>query len=53
MIPMHYKRGSSGLPVIAELDDFLRLRTDTVEYPANTLNLTAATAPQTAVLRLP
>lgn len=53
VIPMHYKRGSSGLPVIAELDDFLRLRTDTVEYPANTMNLTAETAPQTAVLRLP
>lgn len=53
VIPMHYKRGSRGLPVIAELDDFLRLRTDTVEYPTNTLNLTPATAPQTAVLRLP
>ncbi len=53
VIPMHYKRGSSGLPVIAELDDFLRLRTDAVEYPTNTMNLTAETAPQTAVLRLP
>ena len=51
VIPMHYRLGGMGFPVIAELDDFLTLRNNVVRYDGNSLELTADTPAQTAVLR--
>ena len=50
VIPMHYRLGSLGYDVIAELSDFTELCQNTVYYPGNTLELTAETPAQTAVL---
>ena len=50
VIPMHYKLGEMGLPVIAELDDFLALAGDHVYYPGNSITINAGTRPQIAVL---
>ena len=51
VIPMHYRRGDMGFPVIAELADYTSLCGDVVEYDTNELELTAETPAQTAVLR--
>ena len=51
VIPMHYRLGDMGFDVIAELGDFTALRRDVIEYDTNTLELTAETPAQTAVLR--
>lgn len=50
VIPMHYRSDHFGYDVIAPLEDFLTLCGDVVKYPGNTLELTAATPAQTAVL---
>ena len=50
LIPMHYKLGKTGLPMIAELDDFLALADHVVRWPGNELTLDQSIAPQTAVL---
>lgn len=51
VIPMHYRLGGMGFPVIAELGDFTALCENVIEYDTNTLDLTADTPAQTAVLR--
>lgn len=50
VIPMHYKLGDAGLPMIAELSDFLKLAENVVRYPVPELTLDKNTPPQTAVL---
>ena len=50
VIPMHYKLGGTGLPMIAELSDFLELAENVVRYPGPELTLDKNTPPQTAVL---
>lgn len=50
VIPMHYRLGSLGYDVIAELSDYTELCHNTVYYPGNTMELTADTPIQTAIL---
>ena len=50
VVPMHFRKGKMGYPVLAELDRFLALRSDAVFYDGNQLELTARTPRQTAVL---
>jgi len=50
VIPMHYRLGALGYDVIAELSDYTGLCQNTVYYPGNTMELTAETPAQTAVL---
>ena len=52
VLPMHFRKGRTGYPVIAGLDKFLALRTDVRVYDTNTLELTKDTPAQTAVLAL-
>lgn len=40
VVPMHYRRGCQGFDVIADVEDFLALRTDVVRAGTNTLELT-------------
>ena len=51
VIPMHYRLGGMGFDVIAELSAFTSLCDNVIEYDTNTLELTADTPAQTAVLR--
>ena len=51
VIPMHYRRGELGFPVLADLEDFLALRSDVAELDSNSLEIMADMPPQTAVLR--
>ena len=51
VIPMHYRLGSMGYQVLAELSAFTSLRNDVIEYDTDTFELTADTPAQTAVLR--
>lgn len=51
VIPMHYRMGGMGFPQTSELEAFTALRSDVVLYETNTLELTADTPAQTAVLR--
>jgi len=51
VIPMHYRLGGMGFPVIAELSAFTSLCDNVTEYDTNELELTADTPAQTAVLR--
>ena len=51
VIPMHYRLGGMGFPVLEELSDFTSLCSDVTMYDTNTLELTAETSAQTAVLR--
>ena len=51
VIPMHYRLGDMGFPVLEELSDFTSLCGDVILYETNTLELTAETPAQTAVLR--
>ena len=55
VIPMHYRLGEVGFPVTATADDFLALypRERVRRYAGNTLELTADTPEQVAVLSLP
>lgn len=50
VIPMHYRLEDKGFDVIAELSEFTDLCDNTIYYPGNTLELTADTPAQTAVL---
>lgn len=50
VIPMHYRLGELGYDVISELSDFTALCQKVVYYPGNTIELTADTPAQTAVL---
>jgi L-ascorbate metabolism protein UlaG (beta-lactamase superfamily) len=50
VIPMHYRLGGMGYPVIQELHQFTDLCSNVVYYDTNTLELTGDTQPQTAVL---
>ena len=49
-VPMHYRRGAVGYDVISELAPFTRLFDNVVEYDTDTLELTANTPAQIAVL---
>jgi len=51
VIPMHYRRGALGFPVLAELNDFLALRGDVGELSGSCMEITAEMPPQTAVLQ--
>ena len=51
VIPMHYRLGGMGFAQIAELSDFTDRRDDVVTYEGSSLELTADTPAQTAVLR--
>ena len=51
VVPMHYRLGGMGFPVLSELSAFTDLRNDVIEYDTNVLELTADTPAQTAVLR--
>ncbi|NLB29786.1 MAG: MBL fold metallo-hydrolase [Clostridiales bacterium] len=51
VIPMHYRRGELGFPVLAELSDFLKLCENVIEHPGNSIEITAGMTPQTAVLQ--
>jgi len=50
VIPMHYRTEKFGYDVIGLLNEFLALRKDAVYYNANTLELSADTPAQTAIL---
>ena len=50
VVPMHYRFGDHGYPVIGTIDAILALRNDVVRYDSDTLELTADTPAQTAVL---
>ena len=50
VIPMHYRRGSMGYDVIAELAAFTSLCDNVTEYDSDTLVLTGDTPAQTAIL---
>ena len=51
VIPMHYRLGDMGFPVLQALTDYTSLCGDVILYETNTLELTAETPAQTAVLR--
>lgn len=51
VIPMHYRSERFGYEVLGTLDMFTDLFEVVVEYPGNTLELTADTEPHVAVLR--
>ncbi len=51
VVPMHYRLGGMGFPVLSELSAFTDLRRDVVEYDTNCLELGPDTPAQTAVLR--
>lgn len=50
IFPMHYRRGDMGYKEISTLAPFTLFRRNVKRYDTNTFELTAATAPQTAVL---
>lgn len=51
VIPMHYRMGEVGLEAVAEVDEFLALVGEYVEYPGNTIAVGKDTKPQVAVLK--
>lgn len=51
VVPMHYRLGGKGHDVLAELSEYLVLCDNVIQYDTNTLELTADTPAQTAVLR--
>ena len=51
VIPMHYRLGGMGFPVLAELSAYTSLCGNVKAYDTNELELTAETPAQTAVLR--
>lgn len=50
VIPMHYRSDAFGFDVIGTLDPFLALMTNVRHYDGNTIDITADTPAQTAVL---
>lgn len=50
VIPMHYRIGDKGLDVLTTVDAYISLCDDAVTYDSDTLELTAKTPKQTAVL---
>lgn len=50
VVPMHYRTDAFGYPVISDVENFLALRGDVVRYAGSTLEITADTPAQTAVL---
>ena len=50
VIPMHYREGGMGFPVLHEIGDFLSLCKDVVRYSGSVLTVTPETPVQTAVL---
>ena len=52
VVPMHYRGEDFGYDVIAPVNDFLVLRRDVMAYPGNTLEITAHTPVQTALLTM-
>ena len=51
-IPMHFRAGKTGLPMIAELDSFLKLAGPCVRCTEPVFELSRQTPPQLAVLPL-
>jgi L-ascorbate metabolism protein UlaG (beta-lactamase superfamily) len=51
VIPMHYRLGEMGYPVLGELRQFTDLCDNVIYYDTNELELTTSTKPQTAILR--
>ena len=52
-IPMHYRQGIHGYPVIATVRKFRALCADPVDYPTNSMTVDAETPHQTAFLKNP
>ena len=52
VVPMHYRGEGFGYDVISPVNDFLVLRRDVIAYPGNTLEISADTPAQTALLSL-
>lgn len=52
-VPMHYRGETFGYDVIGPLEEYLAFCSDIVRYPGNTMELTAETPAQTAVLTCP
>lgn len=50
VVPMHYRSGERGYDVIATVDEFLNISDNVKKYPEGTIEVTAATEPQTAHL---
>ena len=53
VIPMHYRQGIHGYPVIATVRKFRALCTNAVDYPDNSMTVDADTPAQTAFLKNP
>ena len=53
VIPMHYRQGIHGYPVIATVRKFRALCADPVDYPTNSMTVDAETPHQTAFLKNP
>ena len=53
VIPMHYRQGMHGYPVIATLRKFRALCSNAVDYPDNSIEIDKDTPAQTAVLKNP
>ena len=51
VIPMHYRNGKLGYEVISTIDAFLKGSSNVVRYSGSTMEVTADTPAQTAVLR--
>ena len=50
VVPMHYRSDSFGFDVLGTVEDYTALCNNAVRYPGNSLELTADTPAQTAVL---
>lgn len=50
VVPMHYRGAGFGYEVIGPVEDFLALRNDVMRYEGDSLEITAQTPGQTAVL---
>jgi len=44
VVPMHYRRGKQGFDVIADVEDFLALRSDVIRQGSNVLEINKETA---------
>ena len=53
VIPMHYRQGIHGYPVIATIRKFRALCSNAVDYPDNSIEIDRDTPAQTAVLKNP
>lgn len=50
-VPMHYRLGNLGFPIVAELTEFLSLLPAHISYSTDTMTIDENTQPQVAVLK--